>query len=454
MATTVEGPITGGSHGWPFGATAADLAAAGYVEEEYFVSGEAPRYAPVGELGIDGRWIVEQAGTTPFATRAVVRRPVDANRFDGTVVVEWNNVSAGSDIFEVGDTPAFFEEGFAYVGVTTQRVGLVGYTANPQGLYAWDPDRYGALHIADDAISYGVFNGVARAFAPDRVTTPLDPLRGLPVRRLLAVGGSQSAGRLVTYVNAVHPLEHVFDGFILFTWFGSGASVDDPSVLDLSAQPDLSRITSRPTRVRDDSDVPVMVVNSECETVSCVPVRQPDTDRFRFWEVAGAPHGPRLHMERILAKMMRDGMAPPGGAPIDLTALSPVPWAPVLDAALVHMDRWIQGGPPPPHQPLIEVDLVGGQARVRRDGYGNALGGARVPEMEATRTRNIGAMEEAGAGGLLGATSPLPDEVLCERYPDHEAYLATFSAAAERAVTAGILRPSDADAAVEQARLD
>jgi hypothetical protein len=44
----------------------------------------------------------------------------------------------------------------------------------------------------------------------------------------LGVGGSQSAGRLATYVNAVQPIEKAFDGFVLFTWFGSGMSIDDP----------------------------------------------------------------------------------------------------------------------------------------------------------------------------------------------------------------------------------
>ena len=46
----VTGPVSGGQHGRPFGASTRDLSAEGYVEEEYFFSGQAPVYKPVGEL--------------------------------------------------------------------------------------------------------------------------------------------------------------------------------------------------------------------------------------------------------------------------------------------------------------------------------------------------------------------------------------------------------------------
>jgi hypothetical protein len=447
MSTKITGSVHGGKHGWPFGAATVDLTAEGYLEEEYFFEGEAPRYAPAGELGTDGRWTAKPNGSSPYKTRALVRRPVDPARFNGTVIVEWNNVSAGSEIFEAGDTPMIFEEGFAYVGVSAQYVGVHGFAANPQGLQAWDPERYDSLHIADDGLSYGIFTEVARAVAADRPTSPIDPLGGLDVRSLLAIGGSQSAGRLMTYLNAVHPLEHVFDGFVAFTSFGSGMSIDDPALLDLSGE-GRAAIKIYPTRVREDIDVPVMVVNSECETMSCYPVRQPDSDRFRFWEVAGAPHGPRLHMERILAKMERDGGGLPGA--IDLKTLGPVPFAPVLDAALVHLHGWINGGPPPPSQPLIEVE--GDPPHVRRDEDGNAIGGLRLPEQEVTLSRNVGAMEEAGMAGLMGVSSPLPAEVVRARYPDQATYLAAFEKAGQAAVDAGILRPSDALSALERAK--
>ena len=449
--TTIEGPVTGGKNGWPFAGAMVDLASHGYVEEEFFVEGEATRYRAVGEFGSDGRWTAEPAGSAPFKTRALIRRPIDAARFNGTVLVEWNNVSAGSEIAEAGEGNVIFEEGFAWVGVSAQRVGVYGFPQDPKGLVAWDPDRYGSLHIEGDDLSYSVYTEVAKAIASaDRVRTPVDPLGGLEVRKVLAIGGSQSAGRLVTYMNAIQPVEHVFDGFIPFTWFGGGASIDDPAILILS-EPGGSRMVATQTRVRDDLGVPTLVVNSECEASPCYGSRQPDTDTFRYWEVAGSPHGPRLHMEKIVPKMVRDGLGAPGGGEFDASALSPVPWAPVLDAGIAHVHTWMNGGPPPPSQPPIEVDPAD-PSKVRRDADGNAIGGIRVPELAVPLARHTANMTEAGAGGLMGQWTPFDDELIKLRYPTQDDYVSAFEAAAKEAIAGGVLRPSDAEEAIGRAR--
>ena len=247
MGSTVTGPITGGTHGWAFGAATIDLTAEGYVEEEYFLEGDATRYRPIGELGTDGRWAVEANGSAPFRTRLLVRRPVDAARFNGTVIVEWNNVSAGTEIFEAGDTHVVFDEGFAYVGVSAQRVGVHGFAVKPHGLVAWDPERYGTLEIVDDG-SHGIFSE-AGAVGPEGGGA-VDPLGGLPVERLIALGGSQSASKLATYINAVQPVESVFDAFVAFTWFGSGSGVDSTAVMDPSDPDARSAIMAHPRHPR------------------------------------------------------------------------------------------------------------------------------------------------------------------------------------------------------------
>jgi hypothetical protein len=72
-----------------------------------------------------------------FKTRLLVYRPSDAKRFNGTVVVCWNNVTAGYELFQ-GESPEILEQGYAYVAASVQRVGVHGFDANPQGLAAWD----------------------------------------------------------------------------------------------------------------------------------------------------------------------------------------------------------------------------------------------------------------------------------------------------------------------------
>src|SRR2546422_527301 len=73
-----------------------DITGSGYAEAEYVVAGAAQEYTPVALPG-DGRFVVVPGGEAPFATRIHVRRPSDPSRFNGTVLVEWLNVSGGAD---------------------------------------------------------------------------------------------------------------------------------------------------------------------------------------------------------------------------------------------------------------------------------------------------------------------------------------------------------------------
>ena len=106
---TVTGPITGGLHGWPFGGPILDIAALCYREDEYFLEGEATRFrpAPGTEFARDGRWQAEPAGTAQCKTRMTVYRHIDPARFNGTVVVTWNNVTSEYD-HEMRDITGFF----------------------------------------------------------------------------------------------------------------------------------------------------------------------------------------------------------------------------------------------------------------------------------------------------------------------------------------------------------
>jgi len=136
----IEGPVTGGAKGWAFGRPLFDLADHGYVEQEFFLTGEAAtfRQAPGSDWGRDGRWQAQAKGAVPFKTRLLVYRPADPARFNGTVLVSWNNVTAGYELFQ-GESGEILEGGYAFVGATVQRVGVHGFPANNQGLAAWDP---------------------------------------------------------------------------------------------------------------------------------------------------------------------------------------------------------------------------------------------------------------------------------------------------------------------------
>ena len=125
-----------------------DLATLGYEETEFSVEGTAVSYELVGERGEDGRWEVSLGAEAPFRTRFVVRRPIDPDRFNGTAVVEWHNVSAGID---AAPDWGFFHrhltaEGHAWVGVSAQKVGIDG-GGFVEGIHLklLAPERYGEL---------------------------------------------------------------------------------------------------------------------------------------------------------------------------------------------------------------------------------------------------------------------------------------------------------------------
>jgi hypothetical protein len=452
----VTGPVTGGSHGWAFGGPFVDLAPLGYRQEEYFLEGEAVRYGPVSgtELERDGRWRVEPVGTAPCKTRMIVVRPEDPARFNGTVVVFWNNVSAGYENIGGGETAEYFEGGYAYAAVTAQRVGVHGAPVNPQGLRAWDPERYGSLSITSDDYSFDIFTQAARAVSPDRRSQGVDPMSGLEVRRLIGQGASQSAARLATYLNAVQPKTGLFDAFLLLLYFGGGSLLQVGeevfTVQDAARDPIRRRMPEGAHQLRDDLGIPVMVVNSECESMSCYGVRQPDTDQYRYWEVAGASHVSLQGMISSAPRMERDfGFS----IPIDdsLKHVNRVSMAPVVDAALHRLQAWVTESTAPSVQPLIEFD--GEPAAIVRDENDIARGGIRLPQAEVPIAHNSAIQRSPDVfARLLGYHEPFTVERVRELYGSRDQYLKLYDEAARAAEAAGVILARDIEPLMEEAR--
>jgi hypothetical protein len=418
-----------------------DPASRGYVTEEYFFEGEAVRFEPTpgSELGDDGRWSLRVAGSAPFRSRLVVVRPSDPERFTGTVVVNWLNVSAGIELGSAdGDEHL---SGCAWVGVSAQKVGIDGFGGSseyaaeaerlPVGpLKRWEPERYGSLVHPGDEYSFDIFTQAVRVVSGrgGPVDGP-DPLAGLQVERVLATGASQSAIRLQSYLNGVQPLEGLVDGFLLTVPFGAGTTFEPSS-------PELPMGSVIPTRVRDDSQVPVMLLNSETETTSIQPVRQHDTDRFVHWEVAGAPHA---YMPGFPPAPVGEGRVP-----------NTLSYAPISEAALRHMLRWLRGGQAPPSQPRIE--FAGQPAQIARDRFGNALGGIRLPEMAAPIAEYCGLGDGPGPfGWLFGWARLFSEEELASLYPSRQAYEDAYVRAVEECVAAGVVREQDGPSLKSQA---
>jgi hypothetical protein len=420
----VTGPITG-EHA-PWGAPAVDLAARGYRLDEFALEGTARAFHLLTDPTPDGRWSVAEYARAPYRTRLLVLRPERTANANGTVVVTWQNVSAGYESSAPTDGEIY--DGYTWVGVSAQEVGLYGFPtgmermASRRGrpLLEHDPERYGDLHHPGDQAAFDLFTQAGRALAADRPARDVDPLSGLDVARLVAAGGSQSAMRLATYLNAVHPTERIFDGFLLSVW-EARAPRPEEGVLPMGVR----------TALRTDIPTPVIVVNSEFESTHLARVPCADAEWLRIWEVAGTPHGnARSHLDEPdrrgrVANRLR--------------------YAPVHDAALRALHRWLDEGVPAPHQPRIEMDL-GPPLRIATDADGNARGGIRLPELAMPTATYQGVAMGSGRLPLFGAATRFRDEDLRARYPDRATYERGWHAAVDALVESGALRPEDAPA--------
>ena len=451
---TVTGPVTGGG-GTPIvfsgqpadrlvGRESFDLADVGYEQTEFFLQGTASAYAPApgSTLGSDGKWTVQPSSTAPYTTRVVVNRPIDRRDFNGTVVVEWLNVSGGADASPdwMHTHVELIRRGYAWVGVSAQAVGINGLKAGPpQG----DAVRYAALSHPGDSYSYDMFSQAGQVVRDQARKV----LGGLRPRHVLAVGESQSAGRLVTYIDAVHPVAQVYDGFLVHSRQAGGAPLSQPP------QPTVP--TATPTLIRDDLDVPVLVFTTETDTGSLL-ARQPDSRRYRLWEVAGTAHfdqygllngandtGRRASVAEWFGTMRNPTTQPNPG----FTCGSPINTGPqtfVLRSALAHLDRWVTHGTPPPKAPRYETVSLNPIQYVL-DANGNVRGGIRTPAVDAP----VATLSGLGQTGttfcfLFGTTVPLTEAQLTALYGDHAGFVRAWTWATLRSTLGGYLRPEDA----------
>jgi len=150
---------------------------------------------------------------------------------------------------------------------------------------------------------------------------------------------------------------------------------------------------------------------------------------------------------------------------------NPVGFGPVVRAALVNLQAWLNGTEPPPSI-AIELsdatprDFDGASVRsAARDADGNAQGGVRLPHMPAVLEggKKAGAPLGQYTGfawdheksnfyfTISGTFTPFPPEKLEALYPDHEAYVTAVAAAAEDLVAKRYILPEDAEAYVDAA---
>ena len=438
----------------------------GYLQEEYFIGGTAAGFEAI-DTPDDGHWSARPGDTAEYRTRVIVRRPASAPAFSGTVLVEWFNVSAVEAAPDWGYLAgAIGREGHAYVGISAQAQGVEGgdtllavdvdeqaagqapAAADTSGLKNIDPDRYGTLVHPGDAYSYDILNQIGRALTD----SPAELLGDLAPSRIIAVGESQSSMYLTTYVNAIHPLAKVFDGFLIHSR-GSLAPQLDGTLVRSRKGVTATEVLGKGVLIREDLDVPVMMVETETDLtlLGYTYARQADTERIRTWEVAGTAHADSETIRAVIG-----GARDPGvGVLLGCGTVNSGPHKEVLRAAVHHLATWVGGGDPPPAGTPIETTDDGDVAIVR-DERGNALGGIRNPLVDVPAATLTGdppegvsaedLLDGANLCPLFGRTAPFDAATMASLYGDADTYLQRFRASTDEAVAAGFMLRPDADA--------
>lgn len=443
-------PATGGGGKAFIAASGGDLAAVGYQESEFFLSGTATAYQSSQALTADGNWNVEPATTAAYKTRAIVRRPVDPTKFNGNVIVEWLNVSGGLDAAPdwTYTHVELIREGYAWVGLSAQVVGIdggpsmalvAGFT-----LKAADPQRYGSLVHPGDQYSYDMYSqtGAAVWFANDVL------LGGLQPQRVISIGESQSAFRLTTYVNAIGPKTDIWDGYLIHSRGNAGAALN----VDVKMPAD--------QRIRTDLNVPVLQFLSETDMLgkglNFVGARQPDTDLIRSWEVAGTAHADAYNLgigdtdngDGVAdAALFQAMLTPPasiyGGIISCTTPINAGPHTYVLRSALNSLDNWIRTGEAPESRPL----LPSSNGAFVLDAKGNVTGGIRTPQVDVP-VATLSGLGQTGSAfcGLFGTTvTPPPAAFTSWALPNgRPAFDSSWIASLDDAVAKGNILEADA----------
>jgi len=284
---------------------------------------------------------------------------------------------------------------------------------------------------------------------------------------------SQSAQRLVTYIDALAPVYNVFDGYLIHSRMPQVAGLQQaPADVGVWGQtvPDGNKgLIDEDPPVNTLSRTGLLAPQLTFETQSDVfnppfglfgygSTTQADSAGFRLWEVAGT-----AHLDNCAANICAtdtgsaadaarqfNAMLDPPSTFMGLTCSGPVNTGDedyVYGAALDQLERWVRtggvhGGRAATAPPLFAGQAVG-QKTVPRpvlDHQGNVTGGVRSPAVDvAVATLTGEPLNTPFPCPLSGTTTPLTKTRLTALYPTHAAFVKKWTADTQRLAREGYL---------------
>jgi len=462
----VTGPLPVSATSYPFGAAdhtlrPQDLSTVGYLEEEYFVSGEANVYdwPARGQLSV-------RTADAPYTTRVLIRRPANQADFSGNVVVEMLNPS---NLFDLNIGWAISHEqmlrnGDAWVGVTAKPISVVT-------LKQFDAERYGALswrnplpldhadncevtgrdtvRTTENGLVWDMYSQVAAWL---RSAAPSNPFlyagADSAAEKLYGWGFSQTGSFLYTYINAVHPDVVKNNGHSLFDGYIVAVSSRPAPIHQCAPRID----ADDPRRPILNAGVPVIHIMSQSDYLSGINSRQPDSDepgnRFRHYEIAGSGHASpdELYWGPAPDDLIKAGREVP---PLSCNEgpRSRFPNKLLFNAALAGLDQWVREGISPPKAQLIRVE--DGQAIL--DEHGNVIGGVRSPYVDVPASTWNGNSTGESFCRIAGHEIPFDNTTLTALYRSHNSYVEAVTSSVNELVAEGFIVKEDGAQVIQEA---
>lgn len=472
---SITGPVAATASSYPFGAAdhtlvPEDLAAQGYVEEEYFASGKANVY----DWPAPGPAVV-RTPDAPYTTRVLIRRPANGKKFSGNVIVEMLNPSNLFDL-NIGwglSGKQFMENGDVWVGITAKPVSI-------DALKKFNSQRYASLSMAnplplndprncaeasintiisgdsarttENGLAWDIYSQVGAWLKSNDKSNPLREEAGFNVERLYGFGYSQTGGYLYTYINAIHPLvvqktgAPIYDAYLVAVAGGAFAGI---SAINQCAE---SPAVDDPRRQFKDVGVPIIHVMSQSDYLIGIASRRPDSDtpsdRFRHYEMAGAGHATpgELHSAAAPADIVAAGRQVPPMA-CNEGPRSRFPSEMHFNALWQNLDLWVQKDIPPPRAEPIQVANGAGVA----DQYGNLVGGLRSTYVDVPTSTWRGSSTGASFCFIAGHEVPFDNALLTQLYPTKSDYVSKVVESANKLVAERFLTPRDSLKLIDEA---
>ena len=413
-----------------------DLAKIGYVEQEFLVSGNANVY----DWMADGSLAVKSSGA-PYTTRILVRRPANASRFSGAVLVElmypprrWDWAMMWGYMHD-----GLIARGDAWVGITVP--GSIG------GLQKFDPMRYSTLSFAnpssvacaganaalpiEDGLKWDAITQIG-ALLKSRAASA--PFAGLPASSLyMTVQG----GDLTTYMNAFHRVARLENGKPVYDGYLARAPFAATRISQCAPAP----AAGDPRHIVKNVDVPVIAVVPQGDLPNTIALRREDSDqpgdRYRLYEVAGSGHIDKFAYTGFPTMADQTAAGNAQGSPEWPFAMPCTPAIPLMDvpilttvyhAAFANLDEWARKGKVAPRAPRINATGEGRQIMIAMDENGHGTGGLRTPYIDVPIASYTTNSPGPGTCAEMGHVMAFDAAKLKTLYGSFDAYLAKLNA--------------------------